>query len=123
MAKKKVFISYEYDRDHHLKGSLVTQAKRPDSPFSISDFSLKESTPDPEWLRKAQSRIDRCDVFVVLLGPNTHNASGVRKEVGIAKSLGRPRFQLRPQGRLYGKVKDAGEIHTWKWKNLKELLA
>lgn len=37
MAKKKVFLSYDYENDRQLKGAFVSQAKHPDSPFSITE--------------------------------------------------------------------------------------
>jgi hypothetical protein len=122
MAKTKVFCSYDFSHDHHLKGSLINQSKRQDSPFSINDFSLRQAHPDKQWVSQAQSAIAKCDVFIVLLGSNTHSAPGVLKEVSIAKGLKKERFQLIPQGRKYGKLKDAGELVTWKWENLQARL-
>ena len=86
-VKTKIFVSFDFDHDHDLKGSLVAQAQDPKSPFELIDFSLVESQPQHEWLSRAQSSIARCDVFVVILGLNTHQAPGVRKEVQIAKGL------------------------------------
>src|SRR4051794_6158339 len=37
----RVFISYDYDNDAFLKEALVGQSKLPDSPFDISDWSIK----------------------------------------------------------------------------------
>ena len=121
MAKKKVFISFDYE-DKHLKSTLIGQAKLPDSPLSINDFSLKEAYPSDEWVSEAQRWIKRCDYFVVLLGNNTHQAPGVLKEVKIAKGLNKKRFQIRPQGKCYSEVPGAGEVIVWKWKNIKEKL-
>ena len=42
MATKSVFISFDFDSDNDLRGNLVAQAKNPDSPFSISDWSIKK---------------------------------------------------------------------------------
>lgn len=123
MAKKKVFVSFDYDNDRHLKSTLIGQAKLPDSPFSIADFSLKETKPEGGWLSRAQSAIARCDVFIVLLGKNTHNAPGVLKEVKIAKGIGKKCFQLKPQRKNFGQVPDAGDVVVWKWKNLKARLS
>ncbi len=39
---KKVFISFDYDHDETLKTFLVGQAKHTDSPFELSDWSIKE---------------------------------------------------------------------------------
>lgn len=121
MAKKKVFVSFDYN-DKHLKGTLIGQAKLPDSPFSIADFSLQEAQPEKEWISKAQKAISQCDIFVVLLGRNTHSAPGVLKEVRIAEGLKKRRFQLRPQRKNYGAVPGAGDVVVWKWKNIKAKL-
>ena len=43
MAKKRVFISFDYDHDETLKTFLVGQAKLPDSPFDLADWSIKEA--------------------------------------------------------------------------------
>lgn len=123
MAKKKVFVSYDYDHDHGLKSSLISQARRADSPFSINDISLQDSLPEETWMSKAQSAISRCDTFIVLLGSNTHSAHGVLKEISIAKGMGKRRFQLRPQGKTYGAIPGAGDVVAWKWKNLKSRLS
>ena len=60
MAKKKVFVRFDYDNDLNLKISFISRAKHPDSPFSVNDYSIKETHPDNGWLSKAQSAIDRC---------------------------------------------------------------
>ena len=118
MANKKVFVSYDYDKDHHLKATLIGQSKQPDCPFSIIDFSLEETGPENGWISKAQSAIAKCEVFVVLLGANTHNASGVKWEVKIAQGLNKERFQLRPQSKNWSKIHGAGDLVVWTQKNL-----
>ncbi len=67
-------------------------------------------------LRKA---IERCNVFIVLLGGNTHQAQGVLREVRMARQLVKRRFQLRKQGHWPTPIEDAGEVLAWKWKNIK----
>jgi hypothetical protein len=123
LAKKKVFLSYDYDHDLELKKTFLAQAKLSDSPFSVSNISLQESHPDSEWIPTAQRAIAGCDLFVVLLGPNTHSAPGVLKEIQIAKGIGKACFQLRPQGKKYSPLRDAGDVVVWKWKNLKDRLS
>ena len=75
MAKKKVFVSFDFDNDKTVKDFIVGQAKNPDSPFEISDHSLKEAAPEKDWLARAQAAIARADVFIIMLGPKTKNAS------------------------------------------------
>lgn len=121
MAKTKVFVSFDYDHDAALKDTLIGQSKLPDSPFSINDVSLKEAIP--EWQQKAHVAIASCDVFVLLLGDYTYQAQGVRREVKMAKQLGKRTFQLRKRGHSPIPVDGAGEVVAWKWKNLKKWLA
>ena len=123
MAKLKMFVSFDYETDHSLKGDLLAQAERPDSPFSVTDVSLQEREPEREWLSKAKSAIAKCDVFVVILGPNTHSAPGVLKEIKIAKGMKKRRFQLRPQGKNWKPMKGAGETVAWTWENLRQKLS
>ena len=43
MANKvRTFISFDYDNDKNIKAMLVGQAKNPDTPFEIADWSVKE---------------------------------------------------------------------------------
>ncbi|AKG53112.1 hypothetical protein DGWBC_0428 [Dehalogenimonas sp. WBC-2] len=120
MAKTKVFVSYDFDYDAPLKETVIGQSKLPDSPFSINDVSLKETVVD--WQQKAREYIESCDVFLVLLGENTHKCSGVLREAKMARQLNKTRFQLRKQGHMPIPVDGAGEVIVWKWKNLKHLL-
>ena len=58
--KKRVFISFDYDHDSDIKGSLVGQAKLPDSPFEIVDMSIKEAIVS-NWKSNARKRISELD--------------------------------------------------------------
>jgi len=124
MAKKKVFISCDFDNDKTLKDFIIGQAKNADSPFEVSDFSLKEAAPERKWLKRAHRAISRSDVFIVMLGPKTNKAPGVLKEVKIANELGTTKFQIigYKEGSKAWRVPDAGRVYSWNWENLKKLL-
>lgn len=124
MAKKKVFISFDFDNDKFLKDSVIGQAKLDDSPFEVSDHSLKEAAPEKDWLEKAQRAIARADIFIVMLGEKTRTASGVLKEVKIANELKKEKFQLigYKVGSEDWRVPDGGRVYRWTWDNLKTLL-
>lgn len=121
MAKTKVFLSYDYEHDSDMKNNLIAESKRSDSPFSINDLSLREEVPD--WQQKARIAIEKCDVFVILLGENTHQTSGVRREVKMARRIDKRRFQLRNQRHNPKPLEDAGDVVVWKWNNLKKWLS
>lgn len=124
VAKKRVFVSFDYDNDKALKELIIGQAKLPDSPFEVSDFSLKEAAPEREWLAKARAAISRSEVFIIVLGPKTRTASGVLREVAIANELKKTRFQLigYTNGSESWAVPNGGRVYRWTWDNLKTLL-
>ena len=66
MAKKKVFVSFDFDNDKVLKDFIIGQANNSDSPFEVSDYSLKEAAPEKDWLDRAERAIGRSDVFVII---------------------------------------------------------
>lgn len=57
--KKRTFISFDYDHDHDIKECLVGQARNPDSPFEITDMSIKEPVSS-NWKENAHRRIRGC---------------------------------------------------------------
>jgi len=118
----RAFISFDFEHDAHLKGSLLKQSSLDDSPFQIADHSIERIDPEMNWINKARQSIQSCDVFIVLLGRNTHSAPGVLKEARIAKRLRKPRFQIRPQRRTYHAIADAGPTIIWTWGNVKRAL-
>ena len=73
MTTKSVFISFDYDNDKDLPGNLVAQAARPDSPFNITDRSVRAPI-DENWRREVRSRIRRADLVIVICGEHTHDA-------------------------------------------------
>lgn len=123
MAKKRVFISYDFDCDKTFKVFIIGQARLPDSPFEIVDFSLKEAAPMKTWEDKARAAIKRSQIVLVLVGPYTFRASGVLKEVKIAREEKVRVVQIIiHKDRNYKPVPGAGFLYRWNWENLKRLL-
>ena len=125
MAKKRVFVSFDFDNDRALKEFIIGQARLPDSPFEVADHSLKEAQPQHDWEAKARRGISRAEVFIVVLGPRTRRASGVLKEVKMANDLAKTRFQVigYPHGTANWAVPGGGRTYRWNWYNLKWLLS
>ncbi len=125
MAKKRVFVSFDFDNDKVLKDFIIGQAKNQDSPFEISDCSLKEAAPEKEWLERAKLAISRADVFMIMLGSKTKNASGVLKELKVAVDKEKKRFQIigYEKGTEEWAVPNGGRVYRWDWDNLKDLLS
>lgn len=124
MAKKRVFVSFDFDNDRVVKEFIIGQSKLDDSPFEVIDNSLKEAAPEKDWLDKARAAISRSDVFIVMLGSKTRNAPGVLKEIKIATDLGKTKFQIigYKDGASDWAVPGGGRVYNWNWDNLKALL-
>lgn len=125
MTTKSVFISFDYDHYRDLRGSLVTQAEDPNSPFNITDWSLKEPI-DEKWKQKVRDIIRRTDLTIIVCGEFTDTAVGVTAEMTIVREENKPYFLLRGRRRkVCRKPKGAlrsDEIHPWKWNTLKGLI-
>ena len=125
MAKKRVFISFDYDHDETVKDFLVGQGKNQDTPFTFEDWSIKEPLTG-NWREKAKARIRSVDVVAVMCGKNTHTATGVSAEITIAQEEKVPYFLL--QGYSSGgctrpKAATATDkLYDWSWANLKTLV-
>ena len=126
MAGKSAFISFDYDHDNDLRGNLVAQANRSDSPFSITDWSVKEPF-DEKWREKVRDLIERADLTIVICGEHTHQAEGVEAEVTMVQQAGKPYFLLKGRrNKTCTRPKSAPKrkrIYTWTWPTLKELIA
>ena len=83
---------------------------------------MKEESPERNWEEKALAKIKRSDLLVVLTGTYTYRASGVKKEIKMAKDNKIPIVQIKPQGTNPERVQDAGVLYDWTWPNLKILL-
>ena len=117
MPNVKIFVSFEFDKDGELKNNFYEQASRL-SPHRIVNSSLNEAAPDEHWKTRARSAITRCDIVIVLVGQDTHNAPGVKTEVKIARQLGKPVFQVVPIRRSYNGLPDLGPPVRWRWSRI-----
>ena len=124
-TKTKVFISFDFDHDEDLKNLFCGQAKHDDTPFEISDVSVKEALPG-DWKAKVRPKIRNAEQVVVICGEYTHTATGVSAEVEIAQELGKPYFLLNGRsGKTCTKPRSAkaeDSIYRWTWENVGLLL-
>ena len=75
MATLKIFVSFEFDEDKDLKNNFYERARK-NTQHHVHNCSLNEEYSDEIWKSKARSAIKECDVVVVLIGQDTHNAPG-----------------------------------------------
>jgi len=125
MAKKRVFISFDYDHDEGAKHMLAGQAKLPDSPFDFTDASVNEHLTG-DWKDRVSRRLNNVDLMIVLCGEQTHRAAGVAAELSIAQEKSLSYFLLaayadktctKPTSARAG-----DKVYKWTWDNLKALI-
>jgi len=121
----RVFTAFDYDHDESLKHFLVGQSRHEDSPFEMSDWSVKDPYPG-DWKERVREKIRKVDQVIILCGEYTHTATGVSAELRIAQEEGKPYFLLKgypdktctkPTSAL-----TSDKMYKWTWENLKVLI-
>lgn len=82
MAKKKVFISFDFDNDKTLKEFIVGQARNPDSPFEIVETSLKEA--EPWWVSLRLRRLGGIATVVLTIALGLSGLASANITVSIS---------------------------------------
>jgi len=90
MAKKKIFISYDYDNDKHYKNLLVAWDKNKEFDFSFYDMSVDVSVNSDDAAvikRVISARINNSTHFLCIVGKYTHKSGWVKWEIEKAVDL------------------------------------
>lgn len=90
MAKKQVFVSYDYDNDKHYKNLLLAWNGNKLFDFSINDLSADVSinSTNTSAIKSVISRyINEATYFLVIVGSKTYISSWVKWEIEKAVEL------------------------------------
>lgn len=98
MADPRAFISFDFDHDETSRMLFVGQAKNSKTPFSIQDWSSKSALPQDEWEESIGAKIGKCNMVIVLVGKTMASATGVAKEIKMAKDADVPIFGVYVDG-------------------------
>lgn len=99
MADPRAFLSFDFDHDGVSKILFAGQATS-DSPtdFTVQDWSSKSTLPQAEWEELIASKVAKCHLIIVLVGKSMSTATGVVKEIAMAKSKNVPVFGVYVNG-------------------------
>jgi hypothetical protein len=92
MAKKRIFISYDYDNDRHYKNLLLAWDSHRDFDFSFRDHSIDVSvnSTNGNYIKSAISKAIRtAPYFLVIVGKKTYRSNWVAWEINKAAELGK----------------------------------
>lgn len=119
MTDPRAFVSFDFDNNAIDKLLFVGQSKNSRTPFTVQDWSSKESLPQGQWERLINAKVAKTNMLIVLVGRSTYLAAGVKKEIAMAKANNVPVF-----GVLVGRATTAtalpagltsGRVITWDW--------
>ena len=100
MAKKKIFISFDYDNDAHYKNLLVAWDQNDLFDFSFYDGSVTvpvDSSDAAAIRRVISQRIGACPRFLCIVGKHTHKSDWVTWEIDKALELDRKMIAVKTE--------------------------
>jgi hypothetical protein len=119
MADPRAFISFDFDHDADQRTLFAGQSKHSKTPFSVQNWSSKEPLPQAEWEKLINIRINNCHLMVVLVSRYTASATGVAKEIQMAKNNDVPFFGVYVDGAGSTTTLPAGlargRMISWTW--------
>ncbi len=122
MADPRAFISFDFDHNETEKILFVGQAKNSKTPFSIQDWSAKSSMAQSEWEKIVKDKINKSNMLIVLVGKYMASASGVAKEITMAKDQNVPIFGVYVGGADTNSTLPAGLARnrtiSWDWEEI-----
>ena len=122
MADPRALISFDYDHNETEKNLFVGQSKHSKTPFSIQDWSAKASMPQSQWEAIVKEKINKCNMLIVLVGKTMASATGVAKEIQMAKDQNVPVFGVYVGGADKDSNLPAGlnrnRTIAWIWENI-----
>lgn len=123
MATPRAFVSFDFDHDLVSRILFCGQGKEDSpTPFTVSDWSSKTALEQDEWEALISAKINRTHLMVVLVGRHMATASGVRKEIVMAKDCNVPFFGVYVDGAGTASALPGGlprnRTVSWTWANV-----
>ena len=122
MTDPRAFISFDFDHNSNEKILFAGQSKNSKTPFSIEDWSSKEDLPQTQWEALIKSKINKCNLVIVLVGKNMASATGVAKEIRFAQEGNVPFFGVYVGGANSSSTLPTGLARnrtiSWEWESI-----
>jgi hypothetical protein len=123
VADPRAFVSFDFDHDDTQRDMFCGQGKKDSpTPFVVQDWSSKYALPNKTWEQSIREKISRCHMVIVLVGGSMASASGVPKEIAMAKELIVPAFGVYVDGAGTASTLPVGlprnRVIAWKWASI-----
>lgn len=120
MADPRAFLSFDFDHNEPERNLFAGQAKKDSlTPFVAADWSSRTRLPQASWEIEIKRRINQTHMCIVLVGNYMASATGVAKEIAMAKDQNVPVFGVYVGGatsasKLPGGLARSRTV-TWDW--------
>ena len=119
MAEPRAFISFDVDHNSTEKMLFAGQAWHSKTPFSHEDWSAKSPMPQAQWEALVKAKINKTHFMIVLVGKHMASATGVVKEIEMARSQNVPIFGVYVAGAGTTSTLPTGlarnRVISWAW--------
>ncbi|WP_093804214.1 TIR domain-containing protein [Streptomyces sp. Wb2n-11] len=93
MVYPRAFLSFDFDHNELHKKLFAGQAVSDSpAPFTVEDWSSKTTLPQSQWEALIKKKMAHTHMCIVLVGRHMATATGVVKEIAMAKELLVPVF-------------------------------
>lgn len=119
MTHLRAFISFDVDNNSNEKVLFAGQASNSKTPFSHQDWSAKSAMPQSQWETLVKEKINKTHFLIVLVGKSMSTATGVAKEIAMAKAQNAPVFGIYVGGASSASALPSGlarnRVIDWTW--------
>jgi len=127
MADPRAFASFDFDHNATEKILFAGQATTESpTPFTVQDWSSKSSLPQSQWEALIKTKIGKTHMCIVLVGKYMATATGVVKEIAMAKELNVPVFGVYVGGADSSSTLPSGLARSrtvaWTWPNVASMI-
>lgn len=126
MTDPRAFISFDFDHNETDKMLFVGQSSNSRTPFTIQDWSAKEPMPQTQWEKMVEEKMRRTNMVIVLVGKYMRSATGVAKEIAMAKRNDVPVFGVYVDGaNSFSSLPDGlpgYRVITWTWAGIADMV-
>lgn len=123
MADPRAFVSFDFDNNLTEKNLFAGQAKTDSpTPFTVHDWSSKTTLPQSQWEALIKKKMGSTNMCIVLVGKHMATATGVAKEIAMAKEKDVPVFGVYVGGAGTASTLPTGlqrnRTMAWRWKDI-----
>jgi len=102
VAVPRIFLCFELERHEQDRIDFIEARSACPTRFDVEDWSQPDRAPRGDWESQVLDHIDRSDLTIVLVGPETAADPRVEREIGFTKRRNVPFFGVYVGGAAAG---------------------